>query len=695
MKKLLTLYTIALLGFTSASAQLKIGTPAGPPDASAMLQIESSNRGLRLPQVALTTTTTFGLTAPTSAPAAVGMTVYNTTAGITSSNPLYPAAGIGAYTWDGTGWAAASAIAAIAAQDLRLVGTRNHITIDAGVGANGTSVGAGGDNIALGASSMVSNTTGTRNVAMNTFALQSNTTGSQNIAIGQEALNLNTTASDNIALGYQTLKNNSTAGSNVAIGSAAMTSNTTGSNNTAVGQNAMGTNLVGVQNSAFGFLSLFNNKGGFNTGLGVAAGSSITTGNNNTAVGYSALSSTTFTSITGNNNVGVGVQALSNMTTGSNNVAVGGQSGFSLSTGSSNTAVGINSGTNLTGGSSNILLGSFSGAGITSGSNNIAVGFNNMSGTAVTGTDNVSIGNNVMGSLTTGTRNVNIGSTAANVTTGNQNTTIGYGANVPNGAGNNQLSISNSIYGLGMGTGTPTIGINIATPNTAYVLDVNGKTHTNDGIVINSAGQPQMSITTTTAAIVSVPANAIGNVYYEITGAENHVFGGNVVCDNTGYTLGLPTVPWANVYATNVNVGGTILYGALNGGHIVPAANNTYDLGNATFRWRTIYSNNVLNVSDARLKTNITDAGYGLSSVMKMRPVTYNWKTDPNTNHMVGFLAQDIEKIVPEAVYVPKTKDENYAINYIALIPVLTKAIQEQQAEINALKARLEKLENR
>lgn len=119
--------------------------------------------------------------------------------------------------------------------------------------------------------------------------------------------------------------------------------------------------------------------------------------------------------------------------------------------------------------------------------------------------------------------------------------------------------------------------------------------------------------------------------------------------------------------------------------------NANQSLGTTGNRWSTAYLNTApIVTSDGRLKTNIKNASYGLADVMKMRPVTYNWKTDPNNNHMVGFIAQEMEKIIPEAVEAPKNDSDHYGVRYEELIPVLTKAIQEQQAEIDALKKRNE-----
>ena len=77
---------------------------------------------------------------------------------------------------------------------------------------------------------------------------------------------------------------------------------------------------------------------------------------------------------------------------------------------------------------------------------------------------------------------------------------------------------------------------------------------------------------------------------------------------------------------------------------------------------------------------------------MRLRPVSYTWKVHSNDQALLGFIAQEVEGIVPEAVVVPKSEDEYYAMKYEALIPVLTKAIQEQQREIEILRAQQDQM---
>ncbi|NBW20132.1 MAG: tail fiber domain-containing protein [Caulobacteraceae bacterium] len=93
--------------------------------------------------------------------------------------------------------------------------------------------------------------------------------------------------------------------------------------------------------------------------------------------------------------------------------------------------------------------------------------------------------------------------------------------------------------------------------------------------------------------------------------------------------------------------------------------------------------------SDYNLKDDIFDLKYGLSDVLQLQPVEYTYKS--NGSKQLGFIAQDIGTILPEVV----SFEESMSVNYQAIIPILTKAIQEQQALIKALEQRIINLENK
>lgn len=114
-----------------------------------------------------------------------------------------------------------------------------------------------------------------------------------------------------------------------------------------------------------------------------------------------------------------------------------------------------------------------------------------------------------------------------------------------------------------------------------------------------------------------------------------------------------------------------------------------------------VYSNNgtltSTNPSDKRLKDNITDLGYGLSDILKLRPVSYNWKDDKiNQGKQFGFIAQEVQEVMPELVKEFKTEEGNrLGLDKEGIYAALVNAIKEQQAQIKELKAELELLKNK
>ena len=95
--------------------------------------------------------------------------------------------------------------------------------------------------------------------------------------------------------------------------------------------------------------------------------------------------------------------------------------------------------------------------------------------------------------------------------------------------------------------------------------------------------------------------------------------------------------------------------------------------------------------SDLSLKENIIDmTKYGLNEVMQIKPREYDYKE--TGNHSFGFIAQELKNVVPEIVY---GEEGNMSIGYGGLTPILVKAMQEQQKQIEELKARVAALESK
>jgi hypothetical protein len=134
----------------------------------------------------------------------------------------------------------------------------------------------------------------------------------------------------------------------------------------------------------------------------------------------------------------------------------------------------------------------------------------------------------------------------------------------------------------------------------------------------------------------------------------------------------------ANVGADNLTFATAIGAGA------VADSSNTVVLGRSADT--VIVPGTFSNPSDARLKTGIASLRYGLGEVLRLRPVTWTWKNSSDGRTQLGLIAQDVRPVLPELVLQGTSKDGMLSMNYIGLLPVVIRAIQEQQAAITSLR---------
>jgi len=108
----------------------------------------------------------------------------------------------------------------------------------------------------------------------------------------------------------------------------------------------------------------------------------------------------------------------------------------------------------------------------------------------------------------------------------------------------------------------------------------------------------------------------------------------------------------------------------------------------------TASSTSYVTSSDYRLKNSITPMTGALAKVALLKPVTYKWNVNGSDGQ--GFIAHELQAVVPECVVGEKDAvDENgnpkyQGIDTSFLVATLTAALQEQQAIIESLKARLD-----
>ena len=94
------------------------------------------------------------------------------------------------------------------------------------------------------------------------------------------------------------------------------------------------------------------------------------------------------------------------------------------------------------------------------------------------------------------------------------------------------------------------------------------------------------------------------------------------------------------------------------------------------------------NESDRRLKKNITPITDGLKIVKGLEGVRFEWKDGREPGVRVGFIAQNVEKVLPEVVY----PGEPYAMQSSQITAVLVEAVKEQQKQIESQQKQIDRL---
>ncbi len=198
------------------------------------------------------------------------------------------------------------------------------------------------------------------------------------------------------------------------------------------------------------------------------------------------------------------------------------------------------------------------------------------------------------------------------------------------------------------------------------------------------------SASTTTSTMLSFGSNNTANFFKSAgSGTSCAIMTG---ANATGATY--------NIGVTAVAVGGTNAYGFYGTANSGTSSNyGVYCSGSGG------YTGTWSNVSDQKFKKNFEPIQSALGLINQLNPTSYEFKTDEfkcmdfPTFRQYGFVAQELEKVIPLLVEKGSHPGENgegsidyKGVNYIGMIPILTKAIQEQQAQISAQQLQIEAL---
>ena len=479
----------------------------------------------------------------------------------------------------------------------------------------------------------------------------SNSTGGYNTILGYQAGYTNN-ADYNVFLGYQSGYKNSLGKSNTFLGHVAGYLNSTGDNNVFLGDSSGYGNSTGTQNIFLGNGSGKVNSGSYNAFIGYQAGFKNNTGANNSFIGYQAGRS----NVEGKNNIFIGYKSgYSNVGNGgvfegNSNVYIGDQAGLSNKTGYSNVYIGQQAGMGLATSAVyppvyNVYIGFEAGYSEYRGTYNTFIGY--MAGfTNSLGDWNAFIGDQAGYYNTTGSANLFMGYQAGfNNTTGNYNVFNGYAAGRANTTG-----YRNTYIGLWAGYKNLTGSYNVSVGNNAGYWETGSR-------------KLYISVCKGTTFAEGIDSSLIYGDFKDQLIRLNKIVGIGITATLSSQAL---EVAGGARFTSVAGSGSKALYIDNNG--II-----------------------TLSTSDARLKDNILPIENALEKVLNLQGVTYSWKNDPQQIRNIGFIAQDVEKVIPELVFTAASTGMK-GIDYAEMSAVLAESIKAQQKIIDDQQTKINSL---
>ena len=130
-------------------------------------------------------------------------------------------------------------------------------------------------------------------------------------------------------------------------------------------------------------------------------------------------------------------------------------------------------------------------------------------------------------------------------------------------------------------------------------------------------------------------------------------------------------------------------------GNIRPETNGAANCGLPDYRWRYIYTEKGVNESsDARKKRDIAPIEDAGALIMGLRPRQYRLRSEgKDGKRHTGFIAQHVLKLAPDWAAADGEDKDNLGLMYGEILAPLVQVVQDQQREIEELKARLSEME--
>ena len=251
---------------------------------------------------------------------------------------------------------------------------------------------------------------------------------------------------------------------------------------------------------------------------------------------------------------------------------------------------------------------------------------------------------------------------------------------------------------VGIGTTSPADKLEIGTTTTGGNLRLVSSLYGSNGLArfygTDGNEKLQLGALSASAAFIFTPASTDLVMY--IGNAERmRILSGGDVCigktTNDIDTQGFHVIG-AGTYSGSVYSGIT---GSTAGStyHVRDTTNNAWKFYVTHAGVIHATSTSITSLSDERLKENIVDLETGLNEVMSLQPRRFDWKKGQGSGakNVAGFIAQEVETVLPDLIdnFMHDDLEDAKSVKMGDMIPTLVKAIQEQQAQIEALQSEI------
>ncbi|MFZ9959694.1 MAG: tail fiber domain-containing protein [Candidatus Limnocylindrus sp.] len=227
---------------------------------------------------------------------------------------------------------------------------------------------------------------------------------------------------------------------------------------------------------------------------------------------------------------------------------------------------------------------------------------------------------------------------------------------------------------------------NFGTQNITTTGQILAKTGTSASPGYSFTGDTNTGLTRPTTDSIALVEGGVERI--RLTSAGDTLFNTTVATNAADASTAVGTTIYggASIHISNNASPALFLRRTVDNGDIIRFyRTSTSDVGAISV---TTTATSYVTSSDYRLKQNIEPMSGGLAKLGQLKPSTFEFIAEPGVK-VDGFIAHEVQAIVPQAVTGVKDGEEMQGIDQSKLVPILVAALQELSAKVAALEARL------